>query len=323
MAFFLLGRVDDTLTLLCPDTFATRQDALGALSRITAKPDFSQWDVDVLMLDTDAGTPVLLLRPANAVPVEAETIDDEPISIVGDVADGAPEAMEEEPLESVVVEEPLPAAEEEVAPVVSDDEIDEPDAEAESVDEPDAEADAGDVAVDEPEAVQDPAIVDALLEEYEEAAEPTESDLSESLKDALTRTTAQMEAEGVVVPDSIGVPEAELEPVTDSAWPWDSAIVAPEHPLLAEDSSFVLSELEEPSLDDASILRTTIDDEMFAAAQPVILGAYASVPAMPEIVDSSDSPLLEMPVEPMGAFARASTPFASRTDARDRSSPRR
>ena len=281
MAFFLLGHVDDTLTLLSPDTFATRQDALAALSRITAKPDFSQWDVDVLMLDTDTGTPVLLLRPASAAPVEAETIDDEPVSSMDDAPLGAPEAAEEEPLETVIVEEPLPVAEEE-APVV---------------------ADAEDAPVVEPEAVLDAAIADAILEEYEEAAEPTESDLAESLKDALTRTTAQMEAEGVVVPDSIGAPEADLEPVTDSAWPWDVAIVAPEHPLLAEDSAFVLSELEEPSLDDASILHTTIDDEMFAAAQPVILGAYASVPAMPEIVEASDSPVLEIPVEPMGAFA--------------------
>lgn len=260
MAFFLLGRVDDTLTLLSPDTFASRQDAMGALSLITAEPGFLMWDAEVLILDTDSGNPVLLMRPAVATepaPVVEALVSDVAADtvLVADVG--------EEPLETVVVEEPPVDVRSLVEPVVIDDELEEP------LEEPEL------LTADEPmiESVTDPAIADAIIEE--QAAETTEVDEPEpvSLKDALARTAAHMEAEGIVAPESITSPEQDA-PAPESAWPWDTSADAPEGSPDKE-PEFVLSELEEPSLDDRSILHSTIDDEMFAAARPVIMGAYA------------------------------------------------
>ena len=66
MGFFLLVRsAEGTLRLLSEQTFESRQDALAELSRITADPTFDAWDDEVILLDADAGTPVLLLRPAD------------------------------------------------------------------------------------------------------------------------------------------------------------------------------------------------------------------------------------------------------------------
>ena len=154
MAFFLLGRVDDTLNLLCPDVFATRQDALAALSRVTAEPEFDLWDAEVLLLDTDSGTPVLLVRPnaaAGAVLVEPETAEE---------------------LEVIVVDE----------------------------------------LEEEPVVVDDVAISDAIVEEFEAAEEP---DAANALREALTRTTVQMESEGIVAPESIRAPSAEADEASE------------------------------------------------------------------------------------------------------------
>jgi len=343
MAFFLLGRVDDTLNLLCPDTFATRQDAMSALSRITGEPGFDLWDAEVLLLDTDSGTPVLLVRP-NAAPevlVEAEAASDVEVLVIEDLA--------EEPLETIVVDEISDEVVAEDESEADSDESESGDAEAES-DEPDA---------DEQPAVGDEAIADAIVEEAEEAASadaeeaadaasadadlPDEAESAEeidpaqSLRDALTRTAAQMESEGIVAPESIGAaesapevadevvaevapepteesadkpadeptdePAAETEteeaPAPEAAWPWDvAAEAAPAEPAMSPEIAFVLSDLEEPSLDDGSILRGSIDDETFAAARPVIMGSYADTTiTVAELDEIAAEPAV---VEPMG-----------------------
>ena len=298
MAFFLLGRIGDTLNLLCPDTFATRQDALAALSRVTAEPGFDLWDAEVLLVDTDSGTPVLLVRPNPVAPVVvAQPAPAEELEIV--VVD----ELDEVPEESEVAEEE-PAAQDEVAeePVAEES----ADADNAIVDE-----DAGAHEVTLP-AVEDAAIADAIVEEYEEAAE---QDAASALKDALTRTAAQMEAEGIVAPESIGsaeseseapaesepdaevLSEAETEPAADSAWPWDVAEAPASEPAVSPEIAFVLSELEEPSLDDGSILRGAIDDETFAVARPVIMGSYADASDAGTVADD------EVVVEPMGIAA--------------------
>lgn len=315
MAFFLLGRVDDTLTLLSPDTFASRQDAMGALSRITAEPGFLLWDAEVLLLDTDSGNPVLLMRPA--VVAQPVPVVDEPAS-VAEVDTVLVAEVGEEPLETVLVEEPPVEMRSLTETVVIDDELEAPvdeelDAEtasavSESPDESGSEA----VTVEEPriEPVSDSAIADAIIED--QAAEQTDVDEPDtvSLKDALTRTTAHMEAEGIVAPESIASSE-QAQPAADSAWPWDTSVDAPEEP--ADDAStFVLSDLEEPSLDDRSILQVTIDDEMFAAARPVIMGAYADpapengdVTEVVSEIEQTDSILADLVLEPMGLVSPA------------------
>jgi len=301
MAFFLLGRVDDTLRLLCPDTFSSRQEALAALSSVTAEPGFDLWDAEVLLLETDSGTPVLLVRPQivtveAAVDVEAPVIDE----------------LDEEPLETVVTDEveievataevsptdigPLgeaDAGDEEPIVVADDDPATEVRVEVGSESIPTVEVD---VAPEPMVAVEDDAITDAIMEDLE----AEEQSAAGALREALARTTAQMEADGIVAPESIGAPasdapDSDAAPTVDKEWPWDVA-TEPE-PLIAPEIAFVLGELEEPSLDDGSILRGSIDDDTFAAARPVIMGSYA------EPRDASPSEVLpadDLPVEPMG-----------------------
>jgi len=328
MAFFLLGRVDDTLKLLCPDTFSSRQDAMAALSSVTAEPGFDLWDAEVLLLDTDSGTPVLLMRPQASVQEPAVEVDEELEVVVVD-------ELDEEPLETVVTDEVIEAQaepegettapEESESDAMSDEEtgdeepfiVAEDESAPEIVSEPEAEVVLEDDSEESDEplvAIDDAAVADAITEEFE-----AEEDAAGALKAALSRTAAQMEAEGIVAPESIAAatiepeseqasepevqPEAEAdgtaEPAPGSAteqeWPWD--VAADAEPAVSSDIAYVINDLEEPSLDDGSILRGSIDDETFAAARPVIMGSYSE--------PREDAPLTEpiedaSPVEPMG-----------------------
>jgi len=330
MAFFLLGRVDDTLRLLCPDTFSSRQDAMAALSSVTAEPGFDLWDAEVLLLDTDSGTPVLLMRPQASAQEPAVKLDEELEVVVVD-------ELDEEPLESVVTDEVIEAEDEPegeaTAPgepesdAVSDEAtgdeepfiVAEDEPAPEIVSEPEAEVvleDDSEGAAEPLVAVEDAAVADAITEEFE-----AEEDAAGALKAALSRTAAQMEAEGIVAPESIAAatiepeseqpsePEVEQEaeteataeleatpgPAAEQEWPWDVAAEA--EPAVSPDIAFVINDLEEPSLDDGSILRGSIDDETFAAARPVIMGSYSEPredASLTELIE--DAP----PVEPMG-----------------------
>ena len=318
MAFFLLGRVDDTLKLLCPDTFTSRQDALAALSSVTAEPGFDLWDAEVLLVDTDAGTPVLLMRPqtatqASVAPLEEELevvvvdeLDDEPLPEAPESEDVVAEESpaEEAPADAPAEESPAEDAPAEEAPaeepfvVAADDSAPEIIAEAEAEIVLDDEHAASDVPV---EAVEDPALAEVIIEEFQ-----AEEDAAGALKAALSRTAAQMEAEGIVAPESIAAAtvtvelDTDLEPRPEPAeqeWPWD--VVAETEPTISPEIAFVMSDLEEPSLDDGSILRGSIDDETFAAARPVIMGSYSeprddAETRAADVID--DAP----PVEPMG-----------------------
>ena len=80
MSFFLLGKhPDGRLSLLSENSFPTRQDAMAELSHLTASPLFDAWDAEVFVVDSDSGTPVLLVRPtapdADTAPVESEIED--------------------------------------------------------------------------------------------------------------------------------------------------------------------------------------------------------------------------------------------------------
>ena len=312
MAFFLLGRVDDTLNLLCPDTFSSRQDALTALSRVTAEPGFVLWDAEVLLLDTDSGTPVLLVRPQVASADSVVEADTEPEVVVV-------EGVDAEPLETVVVDEVIELETPEADALIADEPItDEPIVvaehdpateiipESESESEPEVVFEAEDASPSNVVLeVDDPAIADAIAEEFEAEEH---SNAADALKAALSRTAVQMEAEGIVPLESIGAATPELEPATEpddepapvaeQEWPWD--VAAETEPVISPEIAFVLSDLEEPSLDDGSILRGSIDDENFAAARPMIMGSYAE---RREDVPSADPIHDAAPVEPMGMAA--------------------
>ncbi|MDA3936618.1 MAG: hypothetical protein PF636_07130 [Actinomycetota bacterium] len=75
MSFFLLGQGRDSLDLrlISDQVFTSKQDAMAELSSLTADPEFPHWDADVLVMDLEAGTPVLLVKPkAVEVPLAPE-----------------------------------------------------------------------------------------------------------------------------------------------------------------------------------------------------------------------------------------------------------
>ena len=279
MAFFLLGRsADDELTLLSAHAFDSQQDALAELGRITADPAFNRWDDDVLLLDLAGGTPVLLVRPTSSA--------GEPR--------GEQAVVPEVPLVELAVE-PEAELEAEVEPEV----------------EPEGEPDG------EPEGEPEP-VAESVAE-----GEPEPADATTTLRAALTRTTEHMEASGISAPESIGPSDA--EPVADldaeaqggteaeaevaepaasveepavpvpaaPAWPWDT----PAPDAAASEVEYVISPLDEPAIDaGGSLIMSSADDEMVAAARPVILGAYEESPeaaepeaAEPEAAETTES----------------------------------
>ena len=171
MGFFLLGRsADDTLSLLSTRTFESRPDALAELSRITAEPQFTRWDEDVLLIDLDTGTPVLLVRPTQS-PAQLQTNPE---------AVAAPSA-----------EPPEPAA----FSAIADDEL---------IVTP--------IVVPGPRLEPQPSV--SGPEPTAPAAEAPD-EAGTSLRDAIARSTEQMEASGVVAPASIGPAEVATEPDTE------------------------------------------------------------------------------------------------------------
>ncbi len=236
MAFFLLGRSEDgDLSLLSALSFESRQDALAELGRITAQPTFSNWDDEVLMLDLESGTPVLLVRPADqASPAtesdapasdepetaldEVETVPDETDTVDDETADGQGADDEETPEPEETVFAGL-ADEDDAEPhdVSGHEQSDEPVESATDEPEP-ADAQSDDAEVDEP------AVTEEAPEATDEASEapagdtedsPAEStDQMDALRAAIARTTEHMEASGIVAPESIG-PAAE-EPADET-----------------------------------------------------------------------------------------------------------
>jgi len=316
MPFFLLGKnADDELRLLTPAVWDTRQAAMAELSRITADPTFDEWDSEVFVVDLDSGVPVLLVRPnADVEPVEAEeaaeAVEDE--SLVESEDEGPAEAgvdeVEVEAAEADQVAEPELAADEEADTADEVEEIivtEEVEAEVEeTADETEA------VVVEEPE----PVVVEEIVIEDISAEAPEEE--PNDLRDALLRTTEQMEASGIVAPESVGPAEdaivaeapetvaVEGETAEAPAWPWDNPEPGPAVPSPPADVAFVLDALEEPAADDRSILPTSLDDETFAAAKPVILGAYGESDSPQEAAQSAPADEIDvsdfaLPSEPM------------------------
>ena len=175
-------------------TFESRQEALAELGRITADPAFDRWDDAVMLVDLSEGTPVLLVRPAAATmePTEpcAESLSLPEAATFAAMADEQPMVVD---LESVVV----PEREQLLEPVeVTAPEMPEDLDIATVVESLETEAPEVLVAVEEP----------APVEDMPDAGEMG------ALRAAIERTTTQMEAAGIVAPESIGpAPAAEDE----------------------------------------------------------------------------------------------------------------
>ncbi len=305
MAFFLLGRSEDgSLSLLSNATFESRQDALAELGQITGDASFDRWADDVLLIDLDSATPVLLVRPAEA-PGTVEPVAPEPTT--------EPEAA----VFAAMADEPADHSDTET---VGDDgdrggsevpEIQElPESE---LDESEAEQADDEVEAPAEEAVEPFGVAEEPVDEAESPDESTDAESEsaetdiDSLRDAIARTTEHMEAAGIVAPESIGpaavdtveeLPSDDASPADPEApeasdatsaepatWPWATASAvtplaeAADSDTLEADVSFVLDGLEEPAVDaGGSLITSSIDDEALAANRPVILGAYDETP---------------------------------------------
>lgn len=218
MSFFLLGRgPEGELFLLSDSTHSSRKAAMAHLSSLTSDPDFAYWDAEVLVMDADAGTPVLLMRPAAAATAEAA----------------------EEPTEVVVT------AEEEVGDEAIADEIA---AEAEELEAEAAEEEA------EPEAVAEtedeaPSLKKALSRtarqmESEGITPPESIGPAEEAEDASQdeQETEQAGEEAEPVAETPG--EAEPEAGGEAQWPWDAAAAeatAPEVVVVEEEFGDVVA----------------------------------------------------------------------------------
>ena len=279
MSFILLRRTSEgEIHLLSNTAWSGRGDAMAELSRITAAPSFDRWDDEVLLVDVDSGTPILMVRPAAPEP------------------EVAAEALPDETDEPEVGEETEPEPEPEVA--ISDDDA----TEAEDAAADDAGAEAADT--DESSAPPEPSTDDeiaALLEDLD--AHETTPTAAPSLKEALERSAARLESEGIVAPESVG-PAPEPSPVevddavepeievdeAPAAWPWDTA---------AEEKKFDLDSYEESHDESESLIRAPGDDETLSFAKPVILGGeYADIapePAPEPAPEAEPAPVADSP----------------------------
>lgn len=212
MAFFLIGRgPEDDLRLLSESFFESRQEAMAELSRISADPEFSQWDTDVFVLDLEQGVPVLLVRPQSAeLPMSAIGEHEPDTEAEGAAESSAPDVSEApeafEPAEPIGAEEPE-LAEEYVG-------------EASAV-------------ADEHEAAEQGDLRDALLRTTEHmSAEgivpPPSAGLSDvgEAPEVPEEMVTPPEEEPEMTPEEAS--EAEAEPGAENAWPWAAAPPPPE-----------------------------------------------------------------------------------------------
>lgn len=224
MAFFLIGRgPEDDLRSLSDRLFATRQDAMAELSRLSSDPSFDQWDAEVFVMDLDAGVPVLLVRPQGTEPV-AESVSPEPAA----TEEAAAQAWEAD-LPVVIADQT--GAEETVA-----EEVAELPAKAEPAEVPEAAEETPELAADATEETVAPVEAEAETEETPAPVE-TESE-TDDLREALLRTTEHMTAEGVIPLESVGLGanvEAEPSAQTEEATAFAADVEVPDAVELAEE----------------------------------------------------------------------------------------
>lgn len=269
MAFFLLARgADDDVELLTPTLLSSRQEALAELSRLTADPAFLHWDAEILVVDVDAGVPVLLMRPS--APADAPVASSEQ-SVFDETAESMsmPAVIFGQPLvaeqvESALVEIDSVEPDETAVALIADDvEIDfvadsfAPDSEATPTDDPATQPVEEDLVADE-----------APLNTFAE-----DSSSSEDLRGALLRTASVMEASGIVAPESIGPAEPAAE--VDDDLMLDDFIAA-----------ITLDEVTEPVVDES--LEEEVKSPVLVDEVMVPASEQQSV-AVPESLSDDDS----------------------------------
>lgn len=288
MAFFLLGRGSEgELHLLSRTAHPTRKAALAELSELTADTSFPYWDDEVFVLDVDAGTPVLLMKPAGAEAATAEATE----TVVVEEADAEAAVVLDAAIADEIVAEAeeagLKAALTRTAQTMEAEGIVAPESvgpEAEVGEEAEAAGEAVPETKTEPEAQWPWAAgtapesrpeVELAAEPEAEAEEPVAGGMAAELVVIDEGTSAPTEEGGEIVtipahPDET-IEIAEVLAETESAEQAPEAAVLTEEPSEPVPAPFVLDDLEAPAVE-VSPLVQGVDDETFAvASQPVIL----------------------------------------------------
>ncbi|MHB9002513.1 MAG: hypothetical protein ACYC6C_00400 [Coriobacteriia bacterium] len=302
MGFFLVGRTSSgELALISPEVFGSRQEALNALTTISADPAFAHRESEVFVGDLDQATPILLVASAAPAVGAADLKSDaaqEP-----DTA-GEPEPVDETLSDAGVWEAPEQEAEEgeglagalkratgalESEGIVAPDSIGpephEPEPESEGEPESAGPAaaeiawpwDAGTTAAEHEFAAGSDLEPEQKGESSEEP-EPEQKGESSEEPEAESEPEPEPEAEPEpesAMPEDEPEPEAEPEPEPESAIPEDEPV--------QERAVYVPDPFEEPAVDGDDIVSLRADDETVALGRPVVMGAYSE--DAPEVVE--------------------------------------
>ncbi len=221
MGFFLLGRDGDGVMTISPGLFATRQEALAELSRLSAEGGVPLTD-EVFVVDLDAATPVLLVAQAPVTPSPAEEPTAPGVEDDVRVSDASVWEAPVEPEAEAVAEPVEPAVAEAVLADLEDSPV-------------------PDVADQEAPAAEEPV---ALHDALKRAAGALESDgivAPESVGPVDTPSVPAPLAEAADAVEAVPVPEPAPES-TPASWPWDVAAAGTP----AADASDTVSPAEEP-----------------------------------------------------------------------------
>ena len=281
MGFFLIGRgADDSVRLLSSSLFATRQDALAELSRLSAQPGYDAWELEVFVADLESGAPVLLVRPeASETRAPVPEALAEAAAPVEQAAEPVAEPQAPEP--AAVVPEAESVSDVPVAP--------EPAVGQTAQDGPaqaaPAAATLGEIAAPVAGLAAGGAAVLAADSAPEAEAEPTAAPADQDpLRDALLRTTEHMTAEGIEPPASagLGIP-AEGEPALAS-----TAEQAPAEPFGAEPAAAI----------DETAFAPAVATEIAAGTWPWL--ETPAEPSAPKEPDASAPVETSQVLEPLG-----------------------
>jgi hypothetical protein len=346
MAFFLIGRgADSALQLLSVNTFDSRQDAMAELSRITSDSAFAQWELEVFVIDLDAGVPVLLVRPQRGEEGESVVVAAaEDAGSLPDEADQDAEASEQdvaaEEAESVVEAEPIALAD-----VAGEMRGDLREALKRTAEQMSSEGIVPPPSAGlEPEsAPQDSA--EPSAEDAESAVEALEGDADADTRDLLgeapeedTPQAADSEAPAPEAVDAVAevTSQPEADVTEEQSWPWDAPPAAPAvEPGVSPEIATVYEGLEQmedqeaapegqAAVSEGTPLQAEGSDFILDldAIQPVAMepqGTDAAGPPTKPVEDkSADAVGEEQPDVPVGMSAEAT---AAESQASDDSSP--
>ncbi|MBW6468227.1 MAG: hypothetical protein K0B85_03605 [Coriobacteriia bacterium] len=281
MGFVLLRRDDGEVTLITPMIFATRREALDEVTRVSAAGHLAA--DEVVLVDLDASTPVLIVTPP---PAQEEAVPEQ------DVDSAAPEAGTAAVPVETAASAPLPPT------------IEVEDAIAEAII-----ADARDQYLEDAAAEVLPVEpVDAPPDEMDHSLEPEQEAVPPAVEDVFE----PLDEPGV---PATPVVTADEEPAART-WPWEPAPVPIESPgspveTVADVTDEPEKEASAPPIADEDAPVGESDDEVSGLlADLEEIGAEAPAQESPE--ESADSPAVPDPAVPETTPEASAEPESSK-----------